>query len=276
MSNKKTNSLHPRNKAPTSYYGGKTLMLRHILKNIPDHKVYIEPFFGGGAVYFAKELSQGSVINDSNNMVVNFFKTCVSDFDNLKQKIEETLFSRAVYTVAMSVWKAPHLFDHVQQAWAFFVGCNQGWASQVDSWGYDKYGKRVVSFINKKMRFNPEMVERLKTATIESNDALKIIRTYDTKDAFFYLDPPYIGTACGHYKGYTEKDFSELLFALGKIKGKFLLSSFPSGILEKHVKLNGWYSVRVEKQNNAKKVDEGKKRTQKKVEVLTANYSISL
>lgn len=40
---------------PISYYGGKQSMLPHILPLIPKHEIYVEPFFGGGAVFWAKE-----------------------------------------------------------------------------------------------------------------------------------------------------------------------------------------------------------------------------
>jgi DNA adenine methylase len=45
-------------------------------------------------------------------------------------------------------------------------------------------------------------------------------------DAFFYLDPPYVGAAQGHYDGYTQEDFDILLKLLESLKGKFLLSSY--------------------------------------------------
>jgi len=32
-------------KTPISYYGGKQMMLRHILPKIPDHHTYVEPIF---------------------------------------------------------------------------------------------------------------------------------------------------------------------------------------------------------------------------------------
>ncbi len=43
---------------PIAYYGGKQQMLRHILPLIPRHQIYVEPFFGGGAVYWAKKPGQ--------------------------------------------------------------------------------------------------------------------------------------------------------------------------------------------------------------------------
>ena len=41
-------------KTPISYYGGKQAMLKTILPLIPEHQIYCEPFFCGGAVFWAK------------------------------------------------------------------------------------------------------------------------------------------------------------------------------------------------------------------------------
>ena len=58
--------IKPKMKTPISYYGGKQSLLKHILPLIPEHRIYVEPFFGGGAVFFAKEPAKVEVINDHN------------------------------------------------------------------------------------------------------------------------------------------------------------------------------------------------------------------
>jgi DNA adenine methylase len=45
-------------------------------------------------------------------------------------------------------------------------------------------------------------------------------------EAFFHLDPPYVGADQGHYDGYTQEDFDTLLKLLETLNGKFLLSSY--------------------------------------------------
>lgn len=42
----KINLMKPKMKTPISYWGGKQMMVRHILPLIPEHKIYVEPFFG--------------------------------------------------------------------------------------------------------------------------------------------------------------------------------------------------------------------------------------
>ncbi|MCT4664677.1 MAG: DNA adenine methylase [Flavobacteriales bacterium] len=262
-------------KTPISYYGGKQNMLKEILPRIPEHKIYTESFFGGGAVFFAKKPVPSETINDTNNMVVNFYQVLKTDFKGLVTKIESTLFSRASYIVAHTIYRMPHLFDKLQQAWAFYIATNMGFSCKIGSWGYDKYGKRVKTFLNKKMNFSFDVALRLKRAQIESNDAINVIESRDTLDSFHYVDPPYIDSNQGHYGGYTESDYTNLLECLSKVKGKFLLSSYPSEILSEFIKKNGWHSISFGKPLSAQKSQDGKKRD-RKVEVLTANYPLDI
>ena len=260
-------------KTPITYYGGKLNMLKEILPLIPEHTIYTEAFFGGGAVFYGKKPSQAETINDINNMVINFYEVVQTDFENLKTKVEATLFSRATYTVAWSIYRMPHLFNKLQQAWAFYVATNMGFSCQIGSWGYDKYGKRVKAFRNKKKMFNDDIAKRLENVQIENVDACKIIESRDAEDAFHYADPPYIDSNQAHYGGYNEIDYKRLLDTLSNVKGKFLLSSYPSDILDEYIQQNGWYSKTFTKTLSASKGIAGQKR-KTKVEVLTANYPI--
>lgn len=117
------------------------------------------------------------------------------------------------------------------------------------------------------------MAIRLQNCQIGCADALYIIASRDTADSFFYCDPPYDNSDCGHYDGYSEQDFAALLFLLAGIKGKFLLSSYPSPLLEKYAKEHGRHQWSVKQQVfvNAKG---GKQKS--KTEVLTANYPIDI
>lgn len=260
-------------KSPISYYGGKASLLSHILPLIPDHRIYTESFFGGGVVFFAKAPSESEIINDTNNMVVNFYEVCRTDFESLKTKIEATLFSRTTYTVALTMYRMPHLFSTLQQAWAFYVATNMGFARKIGSWGYDKYGKRLKTMHNKKIQFNEDIALRLEHSTIENNDACKVIATYDTEHAFHYVDPPYYNSDMGHYDDYSKADYIKLLDTLSNIKGKFLLSSYPSDILEDYTQRNGWYTQYINKPLTASNGANITKR-KRKIEVLTANYVI--
>ena len=104
---------------------------------------------------------------------------------------------------------------------------------------------------------------------IENMDAVMLISSKDSPNAFFYIDPPYVGSQQGHYGGYTQKHFDNLLQVLSELKGKFLLSSYPNETLTKYRKQHKWHTS--DKDMPLSASQKGGKR---KIECLTANYPI--
>ena len=80
-------------KTPITYYGGKQKMLGAILPMIPEHNIYVEPFFGGGAVFWAKQPAPVEFINDIDGEVTNFYRVLQTDYPALKR--ESTVHSTA-------------------------------------------------------------------------------------------------------------------------------------------------------------------------------------
>ncbi len=261
-------------KTPISYYGGKQSMIKDILPLIPDHKIYVEPFFGGGAVFWAKEPSTTEVINDVNANITNFYEVLKHAYFDLKKKVESTLHSRETYKKALIIYDCAWLFpeDPVLRAWAFYVVTNQGFSCKIGTWGYDR-AKKAHAVQNKIDSFGEELSDRLKYVQIECNDAHKVISSRDSDDTFAYVDPPYVDSDQGHYGGYTDEHFRRDLDALASMKGKFLLSSYPSATLEEYVNKHGWQTISIRKllaAGNGRKL----KSRKYKEEVLTANYAI--
>ena len=256
-------------RTPISYYGGKQQMLQHILTRLPEHDVYIEPFFGGGAVFWAKQPVKIEIINDNNAHVINFYKQLKSNFKELKQLVDSTLHSRDSYKQALVIYHSPYLFSDLERAWAFWITTNMGFTHQIGSWGYDRIGKQSLCFKNRKIGFEDTYSSRLDMVQIECNDALKVIESRDSETALIYCDPPYVGADQGHYGGYTQEHFDRLLCGLSKVKGKFLLSSYPNEILQEYTKNNGWHQLEFNMHLGASG-GTGKR----KIEVLTANYII--
>ena len=258
-------------KTPVSYYGGKQLMLRYILPNIPEHKTYVETFVGGGAVFWAKKPSQLEIINDTNHELMNFYEVLQNDFVSLEKEIRISLHSREYHHRAWVIYNNPNMFDKIKRAWAIWVLAAQGFGGMLsDSWGRDKTQNKTVKMIkNKRLNFSEDFAIRMQEVSLESRDAIKIIKTTDYPDAFFYCDPPYYNADMGHYDGYTREDFELLLNILSNIEGKFLLSSYPSDLLNDFTKKNKWHQFKIEMNVNVS--NKGKR----KVEVLTANYPIS-
>ncbi len=237
---------------------------------IPEHRLYCEPFFGGGALFFAKPKAEVEVINDVNGEVVNFFKVLKTKFPALQKEIQATLHSRELYRKAMEIYKQPKSYSDVERAWALWTATNQGFAGMIGSWGFGKTNSKEKAVASKREAFIEAYENRLRTVQVENNDALKVIDRCNEKDAFIYCDPPYIGSDQGHYEGYTEEEYENLLKLLAKLKGKFLLSSYPSKILSKYIRKYGWKTKKVEKYVAVTKLTD-----KKKTEVLIYNYDLS-
>lgn len=260
-------------KTPISYYGGKQKLATKIISLIPQHKLYCEPFIGGAAVFFAKEPSNMEVLNDVNKELINFYRIVQNDFVSLEREIRITLHSRDLHRKASVIYNHPDMFSEIKRAWAVWVLSTQSFCAQLDSsFGYDKSKNTTTKkIINNRDRFTEDMAIRLQNVNLECADALYVINSRDTEESFFYCDPPYFNSDCGHYDGYSEQDFENLLQRLSAIQGKFLLSSYPSPLLMRYAKDNNWNMWSFE---TGVSVNSKGGYMKRKVEVLTANYPI--
>ncbi len=256
-----------------TYYGGKQKLAPIINEIIPRHTLYAEPFSGGAAVFFYKRPSTVEVINDTNGELINFYKVVKENFDALQMEVAKTLHSRFQHERAWIVYNYPDLFDPVKRAWAVWVLCTMGFAARMDgSFGFDLSENTTSRKIdNNRNDFVKMYSRRLEKVQIECENALYIIKSRDSPGSFFYCDPPYYNSDMGHYKGYTKQDFTDLLVTLSRIEGRFLLSSYPSRILEEFVKEHNWNQEFIE-QTVTVNIKSGKGKP--KTEVLTANYPL--
>lgn len=71
------------------YRGGKSRELSEIKKYIPSFEGrYIEPFFGGGALFFDLE-PQNAIINDINKSLMDFYRGIRNDFLDVKSELKK-------------------------------------------------------------------------------------------------------------------------------------------------------------------------------------------
>lgn len=238
---------------------------------MPKHITYTESFLGGAAVFFAKEPAEVEVVNDINGELINFYRVLKSDYAKLNKAIDESLHSREMHKEAEIIYKHADMFDPISRAWAVWVLSKMSFASRLDgAFGYDiKKNETTKKIANAKEAFTHELAKRLEKTQIECIDGLKIIKSRDTENTFHFVDPPYVGTAMGHYKGYTDADFKNLLDVLTTVKGKFLLTMFPNKLLEQYIKKYKWHKKEIERRITASKVG---RRLQ--TELLVTNYKV--
>jgi DNA adenine methylase len=261
-----------KNKTPISYYGGKQSMLKHLLPycNVA-HRSYTETFFGGGALFFAKDQVANEVINDKWDVCVNFYKVLKLSYRPLNRLIQASLISRTQHNEALQVLRNPGKHSKVKMAWAFWYCSN--WSFSCKIGGGMKFSNMQNSVVpvqlrNKKRLFTEQLVARLENASIENKDAIAVLQSANVPWALHYIDTPYFNADMGHYSGFTENNLVDVLECCQQLTGKFVLSNYNSEPLEHYITKNNWFKKEV-----THRIKAPRKTGTAKVEVIVSNYN---
>lgn len=236
-------------KPPFSYYGGKMGLAREIVNLIPPHRVYIEPFFGSGAVFFAKEPAPHEIINDLDDRVVTFFRVLRDRPDELERVCTLTPHARTEYLAARA---ADDDADDLEVARRFWVSVNQSFAKTANAdtgWSVtvSRNSPVAASIFSRLGRFGP-CAERLAQAAIENTDAVSLIDRFAVSDdTVVYADPPYVTStrvgrkhrASDYAHEMTDDDHRELARALKETPATVILSGYPSPLYDELYE--GWW-----------------------------------
>jgi DNA adenine methylase len=197
--------------------GGKRLLSSKIIPYFPEHKVYVEPFIGGAAVFFKKKPSEQEIINDKDSEIAFAYKFLKGLNENKIKKLEsfdwhcnEKNFDRIKELKPKN--DEERFYKHLLlNVWSY--GKMKDSFARDDRRG-DNYQETLLSRLSK-------LTERLKNVKIYNKDWKDIVEEYDGKNTFFYFDPPYYTQ-----KGSLPTDLKpeEINNYIKKIKGKFLLS----------------------------------------------------
>lgn len=214
------------------YRGGKTRELDQILPSIPkEYSRYIEPFFGGGAVYFALE-PENAIINDVNPKLMGFYKAVQQDYPHLIEEIEElaTVYNAnsEAYLAAKQDNPDTHIEDPNEELYYRLRDMFNGLAPSeysdaalyffINKTAYsgmvrhNKQGEYNVPYGRYK-RINPHQIEPqhsklLQRASIHNDDYSKIFELCE-EDDFVFLDPPYDCVFTDYGNGMVQSDFKE-------------------------------------------------------------------
>jgi DNA adenine methylase len=198
--------------------GGKTRLLKHILPLIPAHRTYIEVFFGGGAVFFAKPAAPVEVINDINGDLVAFMRNAKSHCDELLKELDLVLNSRKEF----EDYKAQPGLTEIQRAARWFLRNKLSFSGM----GRDFVVTKSQPMSSRAARLDAirALSDRLDKTTIEERSWEKILKTHDHEEAFFFLDPPYLDAGGACYEGWTEATLKEFATAVRALKGAWMVT----------------------------------------------------
>ena len=210
-------------KSPLNYFGGKSRLAEKIIKRIPEHLCYCEPFSGAAWVLFTKPPSKQEVINDLDNELATFWRVLQNHLQPFLEYFKYAVISRKLFELENR--KDPETLTDIQRAVRYY------YLQRLCFGGLTSVRVFRTSALQPS-NLNLTTVEetllnvhwRLGRVTIEHLDAFKCIEKYDRPSTFFYVDPPYYHTAQNYTNAFIDEDFKRLASFLANLKGKFLLS----------------------------------------------------
>lgn len=191
--------------------GGKTQMLGDLLPKVPaSYGKYIEPFFGGGALFFALQ-PENALIADSNPELINMYRQVADHVDDVIFYLKQYQNTSEMFYHARSIeWQT--LPEAEAAARTIFLNrtCFNG------LYRVNKSGLFNVPFGKYK---NPKICdaealyaasEVLKKAEIICGDYFLVLDNYAQPGDFVFLDPPYLPISeYSDFKRYTKEQFYE-------------------------------------------------------------------
>jgi DNA adenine methylase len=224
--------------------GGKRQLLKFIMNELPiQYNTFIEPFFGGGALFF-ELLPPNAIINDINEELMNVYKvfqnsSMVKSLIN-QLRIHENFHSKDYYYQQRQLDRLSNFkkISKVKRA-ARIIYLNKACFNglyRVNSKGYFNVpfnGKIKVNLVNQE-KFN-EFISylKIKTVRISVGDFSEVLKNAKKGD-FVYLDPPYdFINEKESFTAYTKQNFiqsdqkrlSSLCIELDKKGVQWLLSN---------------------------------------------------
>jgi DNA adenine methylase len=224
------------------YPGAKWTIGEWILSFVPKHRIYLEPFFGSGALFFTKHPSEIETINDINGDVVNLFCVIRNNPEKLAELVEMTPWARDEYYKSYEKSEEP-----IEAARRFLVRCWMAFGTKTSDrtgWRNDIQGRKYISCPNRWKVVPNRIIEtalRLKDAQIENQPAVQLIKRYNFKDVFVYADPPYpLSTRSGrmYANEMLDEDHLELLETLKEHKGPVIIFGYACKLYDEILK--GW------------------------------------
>lgn len=243
------------------YRGGKSKEISRLEKHIPKISGrYIEPFFGGGAMFFYLEPKR-AIINDINSKLMAFYKGVKSDFDTLQKELLEIQQTYRINRKKFEELKAKtpslrvndenetlyyqirDMFNDLtikkySDALLYFFINKTAYSGMIR---YNSKGEFNVPY-GRYANLNTSLVtkahSRLLANTEIYNCDYKNIFEMAEEDDFMFLDPPYdcafsdYGNA-EHKDGFNEKNHTELANAYKRLKCKALMVIGRTPLTEK-------------------------------------------
>jgi DNA adenine methylase len=192
-----------------------------------------------------KPRSHEEVYNDLDSDIVNLFRIARDNGEELSRLLKCTPFSREEYLQAYLPTDDP-----IEKARRTVVRSFMGRSSNGTTGEISEGGKATTGFRAKSDRSGRTaarvwqnytdalqfVIQRLQGVVIENRPALEVIKQHDSKDTFFYIDPPYLSSVRDAGTDYrfemSEGEHIELANTLNEVKGAVMVSGYRSELYD--------------------------------------------
>jgi len=214
------------------YHGAKFLLAPWIISHFPKHRIYVEPFGGGGSVLLRKPRAYAEVYNDLCGEMVNLFKVARDRGNELRTALELTPFARDEFDLSYEPAE-----DELEQARRTVVRSFMGFGSGAASGrptGFRCNSTRSGTTPAHDWGNYPKafhiLQERLQGVVIENRDAAEVMLQQDSPETLHYVDPPYVAETRDGGSDYrfemSDEDHKRLAAVLHSLKGHVILSGY--------------------------------------------------
>ncbi len=226
-------------KSPVNRMGGKYFLRDWLVRHIPEHVCYVEPFAGASHFLFAKEFSQVEVLNDADNHLIGFFR--VIQHSEKRQRLIDLLafmpYSRSLWQEIRTRWKQRNVPSHPMEASAEWFYLNRTcFSGDQQSGGFaapSATGRNPVTSFRNAVDGLDVVAERLRNVCIENLDFREVIRRYDSPQSLVYADPPYYGHEDYYRHGsFSRDDHHRLSDLLHNVQAKVMLSHYECDVYD--------------------------------------------
>lgn len=243
--------------------GNKKKIAKEIQKHFPPHKIYIEPFFGAGGMFFDKPKAMYNVLNDLDSDVFNFFQVVL----NKKEELKSLFFKMPIHSDLLNYWKKNEETEPLKKALRFLLISNyvlNGNGSSLRISFTDRYDEKFETYLDQcheklfQCRFlNKDFEDFINTLSFQKDGR------NDESKTLIYCDPPYLETGNNYSDNFTKKQSENLFNILNESKCKFAISEFNHPFILKQAKKNGLNVIFIGERKNIKN---------RKIEILITNY----
>jgi len=271
--------------SPFRYAGGKFYARKLILQHIPKTDIYCEPFAGGASIFFAKESSKMSILNDLDEELINTFIQIRDNLEGLLTLLKGIPATKEHHAYYKNEYKPE---NDLERAFRWFYLNRTSYSGIMKKENcYFGYGKKYSMRPENWPRHLRTVCNRLQGVELICMDFEEVIDTLPD-NSFLFVDPPYYNADQKKFYScsFEEEDHIRLKECLLRHSHRLLfLITYDNSqgirdrydwcdVLEEHE----WqYTInRTDDQKNGKNLSQGYSSPRRKgKEVFIKNYDIA-